>query len=107
MYILNVFTFGMVAEFPASVSAVEIDLQTAQNLCILHAPSASSAVGHADTAKIFSAQLGVNISMSRPSLRLIRGDTALLGQYCGPRLPEGCCTLPEGAKIKWLFIRIE
>ena len=73
-----------------------------------------SAVGHADTASIFAEILDVdsfpeffpnglkpnriNVSLTNPK------DHALVGQYIGPRLPEGATTLPEGARIDWWLI---
>ena len=35
---------------------------------------------------------------------LKEGDVALVGQYSGPRLPEGATTLLEGATIKWMVV---
>lgn len=64
-----------------------------------------SAVGHADTASIFANELGLPILPNRVSVKLDNPDTrAIVGQYIGPRLPEGTTTLPEGAKIEWWII---
>jgi hypothetical protein len=63
-----------------------------------------SAVGHADTAAIFSAQLGREIAPNRVSVRLGLNTILLVGQYKGPRLPEGVTTLPEGASIEWVTV---
>lgn len=60
-----------------------------------------SAVGHSDTARIFSGILGREVEPNRVSVRLEYGDIALIGQYVGPRLPEGATELPEGARIEW------
>lgn len=60
-----------------------------------------SAVGHADTARIFSEILGREITPNRVSVTLGYGVDALIGQYVGPRLPEGATELPEGARIEW------
>ena len=65
-----------------------------------------SAVGHADTAAVFSSQLKTEVPCNRASITLKPGDCALLGQYSGPRLPEGCKALPEGATIKWFLVRV-
>lgn len=71
-----------------------------------------SAVGHADTARMFSNLLGREVQVNRMSVKLIgspdgdaeHAQTALIGQYTGPRLPEGATTLPEGAEITWWII---
>lgn len=65
---------------------------------------ASSVVGHADIAEVISAQLGVEIPVNRVSVSLRPGDTLVVGQYVGSRLPEGCRELPEGARIEWYMV---
>lgn len=63
-----------------------------------------SAVGHADTAAIFAAQLGREVAPNRVSVKLAAGDILVVGQYVGPRLPEGTTELPEGARIEWWVV---
>ena len=64
-----------------------------------------SAVGHADTAAVFSKELGLPILANRVSVKLTDPETrALVGQYVGPRLPEGATRLPEGATIEWWLV---
>jgi hypothetical protein len=64
-----------------------------------------SAVGHADVAAIFSAELGRDIAVNRINVKLTSGNAALIGQYIGPqRLPEGATKLPERAKIEWWVV---
>lgn len=38
---------------------------------------------------------------NRVNVKLEPGVLILVGQYIGPRLPEGATTLPEGASIEW------
>lgn len=63
-----------------------------------------SAVGHADTARLFSAFLGLVILPARSNVRLEPDDIAIIGQYVGPRLPEGATELPEGTAVEWWVI---
>jgi hypothetical protein len=63
-----------------------------------------SAVGHADTAVIFAHILGRPIAVNRVNVKLGKFDMLLVGQYIGPRLPEGATTLPEGARIEWWIV---
>ena len=102
MYLLNAFSANMLAEFPVSVHFVEISADVMVEL----AQESVSAVGHADTAALFSTILGVKVPCNRVSVTLKSGDNALLGQYSGPRLPEGATTLPEGASIKWVLVNV-
>lgn len=61
-----------------------------------------SAVGHADTAALFAEQLGIVVPCNRITVEIDDNvKTLIVGQYKGPRLPEGCHTLPEGATIEW------
>lgn len=64
-----------------------------------------SAVGHADTAVILSSMLGKTLDVNRVSIKLDDPNVKLIvGQYTGPRLPEGTKVLPEGASIEWWLI---
>jgi hypothetical protein len=67
----------------------------------------TSAVGHADTANLFSGLLGVDVPSQRINVKLTAEDALLVGQYIGPRLPEGATTLPEGASIVWLLVTVK
>jgi len=65
-----------------------------------------SAVGHADTARLFSQQLGEEIVAARATVAMSVGDMALVGQHVGTRLPEGATQLPEGARIDWFLVQL-
>lgn len=101
MYLLNAFSLNMLSG-NADVHVREVSLDTARNL----AKIATSAVGHADTAAVFADVLGIDVPCNRVSVSLQHGEAALVGQYSGPRLPEGATTLPEGATIKWIIVGV-
>lgn len=63
-----------------------------------------SAVGHADTAAVFSTLLGVAVPTERKTVVLDSGALVVVGQYRGPRLPEGATSLPPGAAIDWIAV---
>jgi hypothetical protein len=63
-----------------------------------------SVVGHADTAAVFSSVLGRVVAHNRETVKLAPDDILLVGQYIGPRLPEGATALPEGATIEWWIV---
>lgn len=108
----NAFSANMLADFPVSVSFTEIDTDSARLNLMLAAEAAGeadfiqSAVGHADTAAVFSAVLGLPVPCRRVTVSLSRGDVVIVGQYIGPRLPEGATALPDGATIKWLMVEV-
>ena len=102
MFLLNAFSLNMIVG-NADIAVREITQVTAASL----AATCTSAVGHADTAAVFSSVLGVEIPCNRATVALKGGDVALVGQYSGPRLPEGATTLPEGATIKWLVVAVK
>jgi len=101
--ILNAFSLNMLALVPARISVREITVEQAAIL----AGEMTSAVGHADTAAVFSAVLGTTVPTNRATVSLSQGMTVLVGQYRGPRLPEGATALPEGATIQWLLVTVE
>ena len=102
MKILNAFSLNMITA-PAALAVVAIDLEQAKRLAI----GAESAVGHQDTASVFATELGCPVPFNRANVQLARGEQAMVGQYSGPRLPEGTTKLPEGATIKWLLVTIQ
>ena len=102
MFLLNAFSLNMI-DGNADIVVREVSLKTAARL----AADCTSAVGHADTAAVFASVLGIDVPCNRVSVTLQPGDVALVGQYSGPRLPEGCSTLPEGATIKWVVVGVK
>ena len=101
MFILNAFSLNMIVG-NADIVVREITKDVAASL----ASGCVSAVGHADTAAVFSSVLGVTVPCNRATVALKEGDVALVGQYSGPRLAEGATSLPEGAAIKWMVVRV-
>lgn len=65
-----------------------------------------SVVGHADTAAVMSAQLGVDVAHNRASAHLQPGDIVFVAQLTGGRLPEGTTELPEGVTLVWRRVEI-
>lgn len=100
--ILNAFSLNMITELPASIHIKELSLDEAK----IEAKNRISAVGHKDTASIFSSILDINVAFNRTSVIINKNSTVLIGQYYGPRLAEGVTTLPENATIKWLLVTI-
>ncbi len=64
-------------------------------------PEFVSAIEDENTAALFSAILSMPLPASRVGVKLDSQSILLVGQYIGPRLPEGATELPEGARIKW------
>ena len=95
----NAFSLNMLTAFPTSIQVAEI--------APADVPSeAVSVVGHQDTANVFAAVLGRLVAFNRASVTLTVGDTLYVGQYSGPRLPEGASELPAGATIKWFRVTV-
>lgn len=94
----------MLAALPAQPLFEEISTDEARKL--LENEGFQSSVGHVDTAKIFADLLGLEVLVVRSTVSLEKGQTALVGQYCGPRLPEGTTILPEGSTIKWVKVTL-
>jgi len=99
----NAFSLNMFADHHRHI--VEFIPKTAHEAAQYLTEDWQSAVGHPDTAALFSEQLGVRIPANRVNVQLIPRQTRLIvGQYVGPRLPEGATTLPDGAEIRWWLV---
>lgn len=103
MKLLNAFSANMIANFPASVKFKEVSVEDAVSEL---SENLDSAVGHADTAAVFSNLLGLKVETKRQTVELAQGESAILGQYSGPRLQEGATELPDGANIVWLKVEV-
>lgn len=105
MLISNAFSLNMLAAKPVCLAKVQrCTLEEAQGLV---KGGVDSAVGHADTAALFSTLLGVDVPCARRTVELAEMVSMLVGQYKGPRLPEGTSVLPEGAVVEWLLVTLQ
>jgi hypothetical protein len=66
-----------------------------------------SCIGHADTAKVLSSILEMDIPTNRVTVQLRENERCIVAQYIGPRLPEGAISLPEGAEIRFFHVKME
>jgi hypothetical protein len=105
LYLTNAFSLNMFSLMgaPARMEIMPVDSSEVLETLEHHGPWCS-AVGHADTAAVFSSEIGIEIPCQRTTVSLAQGDALLVGQYIGPRLPEGATALPEGATIRWLLV---
>jgi len=101
-YISNAFSLQMVAG-NATIRTKKVNLPAIARRLI----NPVSVVGHADTARVFEALLGIPIAQNRQSITLTDKDTLYIGQISGGRLPEGATTLPKNFKITWLCVRLD
>ena len=104
-YLTNAFSLNMLLCFDSTIRTQEIATEAAAE--IVRNDGLISAVGHQDTAAVFSSVLGTHVSMSRITVSLAKGDVILVGQYSGIRLPEGATALPPGSRIRWVRVTIE
>ena len=105
IYLSNAFSLSMIAHLG------HCDLDVTTNICnyqqMVENLKPTSIVGHQDTANLFSNILCMDVPMNRVSVTLEKGDILIVGQYTGPRLPEGTSILPEGASINWMCVQVE
>ena len=99
MILSNAFSINMLSD-SASYKFSKVSLDDAREL--VQNNRWVSAVGHQDTARVFSALLGQHVRCNRVSVS--DPSEMLIGQYSGPRLPEGCSILPEGSTIQWWLV---
>ena len=104
--IANAFSLNMLhLDRVTHVQVVPTDADFVKDL-IEASESFESVVGHADTAAVFSSLLGWTVPCNRATFTLVPGTTLVVGQYKGPRLPEGAKTLPEGATVEWIIVTL-
>lgn len=107
IYLANAFSLQMVPG-DCDVAVRRIDLDAARQLL---SDGFVSAVGHADTAALYSALLGVDVPCQRANVALrgkSRGvrDDLVVGQITGGRLPEGSTALPDGVRLEWMLVSV-
>jgi hypothetical protein len=105
MFLVNAFSFNMVSDDVLSVRRAKVTADEVRGFRM--APGLISAVGHATTAGLLTDILGFPVETNRTTVTLRRGDSCLLAQYVGPRLPEGATTLPEGARIDFYLLHMD
>lgn len=103
LFLLNAFSINMLRANKNTVIFETMTLEEAKKILL---SGFESAIGHSDTATLFSSVLGFEVGTNRSTVTLEPGSVAVVGQYTGPRLPEGCKTLPDGACIAWVKVQI-
>jgi len=107
-FISNAFSINMV-ESPRMGESFEVEFK---RLSAFDASKAiqedyfKSVIGHRDLAEVVGVELNARLPFNRESVKLRTGDTMLVCQYSGPRLPAGCTELPEGAQIDYFLVSI-
>ena len=105
MKLFNAFSIQMISALnEASVSFKKIDVEQAKNLL---SNGVDSYVGHVDTAAVISSLLGMEVPAQRRFGSLASGETAVVAQVVGGRLPEGATTLPDGMSIQFFQITVQ
>jgi hypothetical protein len=107
MILTNAFSLNMLSpaatKVPVTVAVIPLPIEVVP---ALFARGLTSAIGHADTAAVVGSVLGLPVPFARINVSLGPGDEIVVAQYRGPRLPEGCIVLPEGATIEFFHVRV-
>jgi len=99
-YLVNAFSLNMITH--ARTNAELGWCRISKDYAAMLAKDAVPAIGHADTAAVVGAELGLPASpFARITVVLESGDECLVAQYQGPRLSEGATALPDGATIDY------
>lgn len=116
----NAFSLNMLPDTFGNVSITRSDVAQVRYVLSLDRLTGSnfvSAIGHADTATLLAERLGLTQAdlrpdgpadgpWPRPTVKMADGDILAVGQYVGPRLPEGATSLPDGARIDWFLVTL-
>ena len=105
MYICNAFSLQMLGGPNADVEVRKMTINDVK-VCYGNIPL-QSAIGHADTAKVISNLLGIELAANRVYICLADHEELLVAQLTGGRLPEGATTLPKGFEVEFYRIRVK
>lgn len=110
MILTNAFSINMLRA-DCSVSFTELGPVAAASYLVVS--GIENAIGHPDTDAVVRGLIADNSSLDldqiphgqRTSVSVGKGDSMIVAQYHGPRLPEGATSLPDGATIKWWLVQ--
>ena len=109
MYLTNSFSINMIPiqQFSegADVLCRPISREEAAERCAWEEPTC--AIGHEDLWAIVRRELELpeDKENARRTIALGVDNEALVAQYTGPRLPEGCTELPEHAHVRYWLVK--
>ena len=106
IHLCSAFSLNMLDELNHDIAVRPISVEDVRDFHARPEYEIVSAVGHPDTARVFSRVLGFEVSQNRTTLRLGTGQRLIVGQYRGPRLEAGATELPPGATIEWCLVVI-
>ena len=104
VYITNAFSLQMIPSDSDGMGLDFIKVSPDEAKVVLASNEWQSAIGHADTAAVVSDILGQPIPVNRINVTIGPGDTLLVAQLTGGRLPEGATKLPDGFKIQFFTV---
>ena len=107
-YISNGFSLNMIdpAALAAGVVVYAQTVDAGEARCFVGHRRAESIIGHADIAAVVTDDLGVAVAHNRATRTLYDGDSMLVAQYRGPRLPEGTTALPAGTAVEYVKVLV-
>jgi hypothetical protein len=109
MYLLNAISLNMIKPDRGRIEFEKIESYRARFAVIAGLDEIINCIGHADTDRVVRNHLGEELDIpigERRTVQLDYGDCALVAQYRGERLPEGCTELPEGSSIEYYWVKI-
>ena len=91
----NAFSLQMLSDL-----SVSIKIQPIENRYDFNLSDIPSFIGHQDTANV------LGVAMNRANISLDKGDSIIVAQLMGGRLPEGSVTLPDGFYFKYILVTV-
>ena len=99
--ICNAFSLNMLKTLSAKITTEELTVPQVKEAL---SEGFESGMGH--STELVSNMLGMDIPMNRSNNKIQDGESILVAQYVGPRLPEGAVELPEGATMKFIKVTV-
>ena len=99
-------SFSMSDKMGLLINIRPISAETVQYWCNKGNVKVVSAIGNADTARIVSGLLGVEMPANRIAVKITGMEILVVAHYLGDRLPEGATTPPEGAEVEFFEVSL-
>lgn len=104
--IANAFSIQMLASMEDSIGVGFRKLTPKQVNAMMDGAGVESYIGDDDTAAVVSDLIGVEVPCNRGFLKLHSGESIIVAQITGGRLPEGATTLPDGFNMDFWLVHV-
>lgn len=104
LYLVNAFSLQMLTHPVSTIFTSPMTAERARNAMI--SQHGVSAIGHLDTARVVGKDLCLPLMCSQQRIRLNQGDTLIVAQITGGRLPIDAEELPAYMELTYSHLEV-